>query len=166
MRSIKNPFLHLDGYNCFGCAPGNTIGLAMQFAEDGEEIVSTWEPGELYAGFKGVLHGGIQATLHDEIASWVVFIKLETAGYTSKLEMNYLSPVYTKNSPLTLRSKLVRTEEKKAVMSTSLFDSCGKLCSESTAEYYIVTPHIARKMFAYPGLEAFFEQDTPAKSRP
>ena len=43
MKKIINPFVHLDGYNCFGCAPGNPLGVKMEFFEDGDDIVSLWQ---------------------------------------------------------------------------------------------------------------------------
>jgi acyl-coenzyme A thioesterase PaaI-like protein len=48
----------------------------MTFFDDGEGIVSNWGPKEGYQGYDKVLHGGIQATLIDEIASWVVYVRL------------------------------------------------------------------------------------------
>jgi uncharacterized protein (TIGR00369 family) len=159
MKNLSNPYIHLDGYACFGCSPGNPVGLAMCFKEDDEEIISHWTPDEKFAGFKGVLHGGIQATLHDEIASWVVFVKVKTAGYTLELNMKYLAPVYIKNSPLELRSKLLSVDGNKATMETTLYDSTGKACSQSEVIYYTVPEHIARRMFGYPGLDAFYAAD-------
>ena len=44
MKKIINPFVHLDGYNSFGCAPGNPLGVKMEFFEDGDDIVSLWQP--------------------------------------------------------------------------------------------------------------------------
>jgi len=67
----------MAGYQCFGCAPHNHNGLQMSFAEDGEYVVSEWEPKDYFQGYYNVLHGGIQATLMDEIASWLVQIKLK-----------------------------------------------------------------------------------------
>ena len=39
MKKVINPWLDLvkDGYNCFGCAPTNRLGLKMELYEDGEE---------------------------------------------------------------------------------------------------------------------------------
>ena len=68
MRDIRNPFLNRPGYGCFGCSPNNEQGLRMSFAEEGEEIICSWEPDPRFAGYGGIIHGGIQATLHDEIA--------------------------------------------------------------------------------------------------
>ena len=40
MKKIINPWLHKEGYDCFGCAPDNPLGLKMDFFEDGNEIIS------------------------------------------------------------------------------------------------------------------------------
>ena len=44
MQQIKNPWLGIEGYNCFGCCPDNPIGLKMRFYEDGEDVVCLWHP--------------------------------------------------------------------------------------------------------------------------
>ena len=80
MKKIRNYWAHTPGYNCFGCSPDNPHGLHMEFYEDGEEIISTWQPTHDAQGWIDTLHGGIQATLADEIASWGVFHKLQSTG--------------------------------------------------------------------------------------
>lgn len=83
MKKIINPFIHLDGYNCFGCAPQNPLGLKLTFYEDGDDIVATWQPRPEFQGWLNTLHGGVQATLIDEICGWVIMRKLQTTGVTS-----------------------------------------------------------------------------------
>ena len=36
MRKIINPFVELDGFECFGCSPKNPIGMHLEFYEDGD----------------------------------------------------------------------------------------------------------------------------------
>ena len=60
-EKIINPWKGLEGYNCFGCAPDNEVGVKMEFYEDGDEIVSIWKPRPEYQGWIDTLHGGIQA---------------------------------------------------------------------------------------------------------
>jgi len=159
VREIRNPFVDVPGYVCFGCSPANAAGLRMSFAEDGEEIVSEWSPEAHFAGYGSILHGGIQATLHDEIASWVVFVKLSTAGFTERLEMDYRNPVRVDAGAIVLRSRLERTEGNKAFIRTRLLDGKGKLGSESLAVYFTLPPHIARRKLAFPeSTNAFFEE--------
>ena len=161
VRTIRNPFVNRPGYGCFGCSPTNDQGLRMSFAEEGKDVVCSWMPELRFAGYGGILHGGIQATLHDEIASWVVFVKLSTAGFTERLEIDYRSPVRVEASPLALRSCLERMEGNRAFIRTKLFDSKGKLGSESLAVYFTLPQNIARKKMAFPEDESvFFSPDS------
>ena len=67
MKKIKNPWIGLEGYNCIGCCPDNEIGLKMEFYEDGDDIVSFWDPTDNYQSWIDTLHGGIQSLIIDEI---------------------------------------------------------------------------------------------------
>ena len=87
MKKIINPWEGLDGYMCFGCAPNNPLGLHMEFFEDGDDIVAFWKPQGTYQGWLRTLHGGIQTTLMDELAGWVVLRKLQTL--CTRAEMVY-----------------------------------------------------------------------------
>jgi acyl-coenzyme A thioesterase PaaI-like protein len=156
LREIYNPFVDIPGYSCFGCSPKNAFGLKMAFSEDDDDIVCAWHPEAHFAGYDSILHGGIQATLHDEIASWVVFVKLSTAGFTERLEMDYRNPVRVDSSDITLRSRLERFEGNKAFIRTSLFDGKGKLGSESLAIYFTLPQRIARRKLAFPENESAF----------
>ncbi|MBN1518776.1 MAG: PaaI family thioesterase [Spirochaetales bacterium] len=155
MHDIANPFIGGDGYRCFGCCPDNPIGLAMTFRDEGDQVVSEWKPKPDYCGFNGVLHGGVQAALHDEIASWYVFAKLGTAGFTADLSIRYLSPVYIAHGHITLKAALANNDGRRAVMTVSLYDGHGTLCSQSDVAYAIVPAHIAERKFLYPGKDAF-----------
>ena len=89
MQQIKNPWLGMEGYNCFGCCPDNPIGLKMRFYEDGDDVVCLWHPQELYQSWKNTLHGGVQSVLLDEICGWVVSHKLRASGVTAKMETRF-----------------------------------------------------------------------------
>ena len=78
----------------------------MHFRVEGDEVLCDWEPENHLQGWVGVLHGGIQATLMDEIASWLVFVKLKTAGVTSKMEVKLIKPVKMDKAPFRLKARL------------------------------------------------------------
>lgn len=106
MNLIRNPWLSTVGYNCYGCSPTNPIGAHMRFYEDGDAIVSYWRPTQNHQSWLNTLHGGMQATLLDEVCGWVVFHKLQTAGVTAKMEMRYHKPVSTLLPYIKLRGTL------------------------------------------------------------
>jgi uncharacterized protein (TIGR00369 family) len=157
MRKIRNPFISLPGYNCFGCSPGNSLGLQMSFFEEGNEIVSQWEPGRHFQGYHNILHGGIQATLMDEIASWFVYVKLKSAGVTSKAEIRYIKPLYVDQGTLTIRASLLRMRRNLADISVRIFDADNHLCAEALMVYFTVSPDKAKAPLYYPGTAQFYE---------
>ncbi len=156
MRKIINPY-DPEKNQCFGCSPTNPIGLHLHFFEDGDEVVTEWEPDTRLQGYINVLHGGIQATLHDEIASWTVYVKAGTAGVTSRLEVDYHKPVYVHKGKVTVRSRIIAREERHVTMHTRLYNAAGELCSEGHVTYFVYPPALAMRRFHYPGPEAFFE---------
>ncbi len=156
MIRLKNPYAEYPDYNCFGCSPSNQHGLRMKFFEDGDEIVCTWSPDHHFQGFKDILHGGIQATMMDEIASWVVMVKLDTAGVTLRLSTRYRKPVRLSAGAITLRAKLLSHQRRIATMEVWLLDGDGNRCSEGTVEYFIFDRKKATGEMHYPGKEAFY----------
>ena len=156
MIRLKNPYALKEGYNCFGCSPNNPLGLKMEFFEDGEDIVCNWEPDKGFAGFHDILHGGIQATMIDEIASWVVLVKLDTSGVTFRLNTRYKEAVRISRGGISLRASLVEVRRNIATIKVELRDGEGKLCSEGSADYFLFPRERAVSEFHYPGKDAFY----------
>ncbi|MCK4746427.1 MAG: PaaI family thioesterase [Bacteroidales bacterium] len=158
MNKLQNPYASYPEYNCFGCSPTNPIGLKMEFFEQEDEIVCVWNPGEHYQGFHDVLHGGIQATMMDEIASWVVFMKLDTGGVTYSLNTRYRKSVIISKGAVTLRANLSKHSRSLASIEVKLLDGEGTVCSEGMVEYFILSREKAERELHFPGKQAFYEK--------
>ena len=158
MRSIINPFINTSGYNCFGCSPNNENGLRMVFFEDENEVVAEWTPDGRFQGYGNVLHGGIQATLMDELASWYIYVKMDTAGVTSGMEIKFLKPVFTNSGPVKVCAGFRDRQKNIINISTRLEDNTGKICSEAIVSYFTYPEKIARERLHYPGKDAFFSR--------
>lgn len=146
MRKIKNPWLAKPGYDCFGCSPDNPLGVKMEFYEDGDDIICFWKPQSHYQGWIDTLHGGIQATLIDECASWVLFRKLQSTGVTSKLEVRYRKPIMTTETQITLRARLRERRRHVAYIYVSIENSRGEICTEGEAVYMVAPQEKAAEM--------------------
>lgn len=157
MRKIVNPYINTINGHCFGCSTNNLHGLQMSFFEDEDYIISEWNPKSHLSGFKNVLHGGIQTSLLDEIACWVVFIKCQTSGVTTALNAKFKNSAFTDKGKLLIRAKLISIEKKHANIHAEIIDETGKICSEADVQYLIFPQEMAKKRFGYPGIEAFFE---------
>lgn len=156
---MYNAYADLEGYNCFGCSPTNAYGLKCKFSDEGEYVTCHWLPTEHYQGFFHVLHGGIQATLIDEIASWVIFSKEETAGVTTDLQIRYRKPVYTNKGEIWLRAKVIDKIKRFVKAKVELFNSDNELAVEAEVTYMIYPEEIAREKLNWPGIEAFYKGD-------
>ena len=154
IRKIVNPFSP-DRNNCFGCGPNNPVGLKLDFRESDNEVIATWHPDLNYQGYHDVLHGGIIATLLDEVAAWLIYVKLDTAGVTSELRVRYIKPVHLSKGEITVRASLVARDGNKASVSCSLYDGSERLCSEADADFFVFPQEVAVKKFMYPGISAF-----------
>ncbi len=140
MKKIINPWKGMEGYNCFGCAPSNPIGVKMEFYEDGDEIISIWKPRAEYQGWIDTLHGGIQAVLLDEICAWVIMRKLQLTGVTSKMETRYRRPVCTNDSHIVLRSSIREVKRNIVLVEARLYDKDENLCTEALCTYFTFSP--------------------------
>lgn len=155
-KKLFNPFVKLDGYKCFGCSPDNPFGLQLKFHEEDDCVTAQWEPKEQFQGWLNTLHGGIQATLLDEIASWLVLVKLNTSGVTCEMEVKLRKPVKTNEGTIFLKATLLEMKRNIAIINTSLYNSKQELCSEAIMHYFTFPEPVAREKFWYPGKAAFY----------
>lgn len=118
----------------------------MEFFEDGDDIVCFWKPKGHYQGWIDTLHGGIQATLIDECASWVVFRKLQTTGVTSNLSVKYRKSIMTTEPQITIRARLREMRRSVAFIDVRIENSRGELCTEGEAVYFTANAEKAREM--------------------
>ena len=160
MKKIINPWLDLvkDGYNCFGCAPGNRYGLKMEFYEDGDDIVSLWKSSDDYQGWLHTLHGGIQSTLMDEIAAWAVARKLQCAGMTTRLDIRFHRPVPT-GPDVTVEGRAhVREVKRNLAFIDARIEYGGEICSEASMVYYCFSREKSASDFYFSGCSTEDEQ--------
>lgn len=158
MRKIKNIHLNDDPevYQCFGCSPYNAFGLHLEFWEDGDEVVSSWNPRPILQSYPKVLHGGIQSTLLDEIAGWVVYVKCGTVGVTAEMKVRFKAPVLIDQGELTIRARLMEQNKRMATIASRIINSSGKVCAEAELKFFLMSENDAREKYNYPGVEAFF----------
>lgn len=80
---------------CFACGKDNPIGLKLLFRLEGDVYKTTFTADRSYQGYERVIHGGIIATLLDEIMARYVWVKIAAPAATAKLCINYRRPAPT-----------------------------------------------------------------------
>lgn len=123
------PLAHPAQNRCFGCGPANAGGLHLEFllAEDGR-VVSLPTVPESFEGPEGYLHGGVIATLLDEVMSKSVRARGLTA-MTRQMEISYLRPVPSATG-LRMEGRLVRSEGRKHWTEARILDTRGHTLAE------------------------------------
>ena len=155
MKKIINPYLGIDAdlYNCFACAPHNPNGLKMEFYEDGDDIVCLWTPNRNFEGWHNTLHGGIQATLIDETAGWVISRKFQTSGMTTNLSMKYKKPIPTgEDITIEIRGRVKEVKRMFVFIEAEIIYD-GEVRSSAEMTYYTFPKDVAEKDFMFRGCE-------------
>ena len=82
----------VDDGMCFGCGPGNPIGLRLTFAWVEGRYETRWTPQAAYQGWAGRAHGGIVALVLDEILSRAALTTHGLHWVTAELTTRMLRP--------------------------------------------------------------------------
>ncbi len=86
---------------CFACGRDNPFGLHLTFRDEGDMSVTTFVSVAAHQGYKGIVHGGLMATVLDEVMVRFVWQKYGSAA-TAKLEVRYRHPAPTE-TPIEVR---------------------------------------------------------------
>lgn len=78
--------------SCFVCGENNPVGLRQRFETDGQTVRTRFTPRPEHAGFKGVVHGGILATLLDEIMVWACAVQTKKFGFCAEMNIRFQRP--------------------------------------------------------------------------
>lgn len=146
MKKIINPYLAKEGYNCICCSPNNPVGLHLEFWEDGDDVLTKWNPSHNYQGWVNTLHGGVISMLMDEVAGWVINRKLQTTGVTTRLEVKYRKPVQTDETQVIVRGHIAQQRRNIVTIALTLENSKGEICNEGEAIYFTFGEDKAREM--------------------
>lgn len=75
------------------CGRHNPSGLRLSFETDGRTVRGHWTPQAEHVGFKGTIHGGLSATLLDEVMTWACGVGAGRFCYCAELTVRYLRPL-------------------------------------------------------------------------
>ncbi len=122
-------------HSCFVCGEFNAHGLKLRFTTDGRSVHSRFTPQAEHIGFKGVTHGGILATVLDEIMVWAVAVSTRRFAYCAEMTVRFHQPGRT-NEELLLSAELVTNRRNKLFEAKAdLRDATGQLVASATGKY-------------------------------
>lgn len=133
------------GQPCFGCSPDHPIGFRLGFVREGADaVVCRFTPGERFQGPPGIMHGGLVATLADEVAAWVPIAVLGKFGFTVSFEARYGGAVRI-GEEIVARAKLVKPGTRLVDVDIALAQG-GKDCFTGRFRFVLLNKAGAEKM--------------------
>ena len=126
---------------CFVCGLQNPVGLKLAIYNDQEhnQVVSNVSVPEQFQGYPGVVHGGIVASMLDEIAGRALLVdgSDENLMVTVKLEIKYRQPTPTL-TPLKIVGQVVSGTNSRAKVHGQIQLPDGTVTAE--ADLFLARP--------------------------
>lgn len=80
-----------DDQYCFVCGMQNPDGLRLEWKVEGMTTTAEFIPDQKYQGWKGILHGGIIATLLDEAMTRLACV-IYGGALTAEMTVRFVAP--------------------------------------------------------------------------
>ena len=117
---------------CFICGMENPVGLQLKIYEVQQGLIETnYTAPDHYQSYPGILHGGIVATILDEISGRALMCDPDAPRfmYTAKLEIKYRKNVPT-GKQLRIVGRAGKTKGRMAESWAGIYDELGVLLAE------------------------------------
>ena len=124
---------------CFGCSTLNPIGLKLKFTMEGDICRSTFTAGPEHQGWTGYVHGGIIASLLDEVMAQWIWLK-DIPAMTAEMTTRFSRAVPV-NVPLTLESRNAGGKGKLFLMEGAIILPDGSVPCRATAKFLRISPN-------------------------
>jgi uncharacterized protein (TIGR00369 family) len=123
-----------NSLQCFACGLENSFGLQIRFYDNGvDEVVANFVVPDHYQGYPGIVHGGITATILDELVGRAVMAEnLDKFMVSAKLEVRYRKPIPT-GEPLKMMGKVIRRRGRIATSRAEIRLPDGTIAAEAEA---------------------------------
>src|SRR5215472_10692690 len=122
-------------HSCFVCGESNSIGMNLRFETDGRIVQTHFTPRAEHIGFKQTVHGGIIATLLDEIMVWACAVQTRRFAYCVELNVRFSNPGRPGEEVLATGELVSNRRDKLFEAKGELRDGAGLLLASATGKY-------------------------------
>jgi uncharacterized protein (TIGR00369 family) len=125
---------------CFGCGGANQRGMLLSFEQDdaAQRIRGNFQLGAEYQGGAGFIHGGIIATVLDEVMGKVCRFR-GVHAVTAELTIEYLRPVPV-DADLVVEGHEVEMAGRNLFIVGEIRDVSGKVLARGNGRFVIIKP--------------------------
>ena len=134
--------------SCFVCGVENPLGLQLGFHGDPTAAETRFSLRPEFAGFRDTVHGGVIATVLDEVMVWAIGVTAGKFVYCAELTVRYVRPTRPQTE-LVARGEVVENRRGKLFTTRGeLRDTAGQLLAEATGKYLPVPGAVSAEVAA------------------
>lgn len=134
MSELQLPYTR----DCFVCGAHNPHGLHLRFRREGEEVRADFIPQPQHAGFRGIVHGGILATVLDEAMFWAAASTTKRFCLAAELNVRFVTKVSV-GQKLTVVARLQVDRGRLWKSEAELGDAAGAVYARATCKQIPMT---------------------------
>jgi uncharacterized protein (TIGR00369 family) len=154
------PKFEISPHHCFACGTLNTHGLHLDLhVEHGRSWVElAYE--QRFQGWDGIAHGGIIATILDEVMAWAL-VGADNWGVTARLSIDFKQPV-TIGQRIRAEGWITRTRRRIVDTEARVVDAAsGQVLASATGVYMAADETRKQELRARYGWRVLDDGDTP-----
>jgi uncharacterized protein (TIGR00369 family) len=144
--STTIPSFEFEPHNCFACGSLNEHGLQLDLhLGQGRSWAELALPAR-FEGWVGIAHGGIIATLLDEVMAWSL-VAQDNWGVTARLAVDFRRPVPV-GLPIRAEGWVVRARRRLVDTAGQIVDASGTVLASAEAVYLAADENRKRELQA------------------
>ena len=134
----------LRARSCFVCGTDNPRGLDLAPEREGDKIVVRFTPGDLHRGFSKAVHGGITASLLDEVVGVAAGQRTDGKCATVELTVVYKRPVLV-GVEVRAEGWYVRRQGKLVLGAGRIIDGEGRVLATARGKFLLLNEEQASR---------------------
>lgn len=135
--------------SCFACGGNHPFGLCLKMTTDGTRVFCRWKPSNTHTGFSHAIHGGLIATVLDEMMAWACGIVGGKFAYSAEMTIRYHN-ILEPGDLAECTGALVENRRNRIFKTSAVIHSKGRDIASSEGKY------IPLKDFTLDGLKQEF----------
>jgi uncharacterized protein (TIGR00369 family) len=133
-------------HSCFVCGESNPIGLNLRFETDGCIVQTRFVARPEHAGFRQTVHGGLIATLLDEMMVWACAVGTKRFAFCAELNVRFQIPLRPGDQVLATAELVENRRGKIFEAKGELRNEAGELLASATGKYLPIKEEIAAQL--------------------
>jgi len=135
-------------HSCFVCGESNPLGLNLRFETDGRIVQARFCPRPEHIGFKNVVHGGLIATVLDEIMVWACTVQTRKFAFCAELNVRFLNPLLPGEDVIVTGELTANRKNRIFEAKSAARNASGQTLAEATGKYLPLKPADETQMVA------------------